>query len=48
MQAYQYLALVAYNKNDKATMQKYLAEIEKIEPTNSFLKQLRDFEKNMK
>ncbi len=48
MQAYQYLALVAYNKNDKATMQKYLIEIEKIDPANSFAKQLRGFEKDMK
>lgn len=48
MQAYQYLALYYYNKGDKANMKKYLDEIEKIEPTNSFLKQLRDFEKTMK
>jgi tetratricopeptide (TPR) repeat protein len=48
MQAYQYLALYYYNKNDKANMTKYLNEIEKIEPANSFLKQLRDLEKNMK
>jgi tetratricopeptide (TPR) repeat protein len=48
MQAYQYLALYYYNKGDKANMKKYLDEIEKIEPANAFLKQLRDFEKTMK
>ena len=42
MYAYQYLALCAYNKNDKANLQKYLDKIEAIEPENSFLKQLKD------
>jgi tetratricopeptide (TPR) repeat protein len=48
MQAYQYLALYYYNKSDKTNMKKYLDEIEKIEPGNAFLKQLRDLEKTMK
>ena len=48
MNAYQYLAFYYYNRNDKANMKKYLDEIEKLEPTNSFLKQLRDAEKTMK
>jgi tetratricopeptide (TPR) repeat protein len=48
MQAYQYLALVAFNKSNKADLKKYLDLIEGIEPTNAFLKQLRDLEKTMK
>ncbi len=42
MQAYQYIALYYYNKSDKENAKKYLDEIEKIEPGNSFLKQIRD------
>jgi len=42
MYAYQYLALCAYNKNDKATMQEYMDKIGAIEPNNTFLKQLKD------
>ncbi len=42
MYAYQYLALCAYNKNDKAGMQQYMDKIEVIEPNNAFLKQLKD------
>lgn len=42
MYAYQYLALCAYNKNDKTTMNTYLDKIATIDANNSFLKQLRD------
>jgi len=42
MYAYQYLALCAYNKNDKATMQQNMDKIEALDPENAFLKQLKD------
>jgi tetratricopeptide (TPR) repeat protein len=42
MYAYQYLALCAYNKTDKPTMQKYMDKIEQIDPNNAFLKQLKE------
>lgn len=45
MQAYQYLALCAYNKGDKATMKTYMDKIEGIDAGNAFLKQLKDLEK---
>ena len=45
MQAYQYLALYYYNKNDRANTDKYLLLIEKIEPDNKMLKQIRDAQK---
>ncbi|HXS35406.1 MAG TPA: tetratricopeptide repeat protein [Flavipsychrobacter sp.] len=43
--AYEYLAYYYYNKDDKANMEIYLQKIEQIDPTNSFLKQIRDAEK---
>lgn len=42
MQAYQYLALYYYNKNDKAKTDQYLGLITAIEPGNSMVKQIRD------
>ncbi len=41
MQAYQYLTLYYYNKNDKAKMQTYLDKITTIEPENDFAKQIK-------
>ncbi|MEO6833192.1 MAG: tetratricopeptide repeat protein [Chitinophagaceae bacterium] len=38
--AYQYLAIVAYNKNDKKTTMDYVAKIRSIEPDNALAKQL--------
>ena len=45
MQAYQYLALCAYNKGDKVTMKTYMDKIEAIDAGNAFLKQLKDLDK---
>jgi len=45
MYAYQYLALYYYNKGDKTAMNNYLSKIEGIEPSNSFLKQMKDLSK---
>lgn len=42
MQAYQYLALCAFNKDNKVEMNNYLDKIDHIEPGNAFAKQLRD------
>jgi tetratricopeptide (TPR) repeat protein len=42
MYAYQYLALCAFNKNDKDKTKKYMDLIEAIDPNNAFLKQLKD------
>jgi tetratricopeptide (TPR) repeat protein len=42
MYAYQYLALCYYNKGDTTKAKEYLDLIEKIDPANSFLKQMRD------
>jgi len=42
MQAYQYLALYHYNKNDKPNAQKYLDLITEIEPDNKFVKQVKE------
>lgn len=41
MQAYQYLAIYFYNKNDKENTKKYMDEIEKLDPNNALLKQLK-------
>jgi tetratricopeptide (TPR) repeat protein len=38
--AYQYLAIVAYNKNDKAATREYIEKIKAIDPTNALAKQL--------
>ena len=38
--AYQYLAIVAYNKNDKATTKEYIEKIKAIDPTNALAAQL--------
>ncbi len=40
--AYQYLAIVAYNKNDKATTMEYVNKIKAIDPANALAKQLED------
>lgn len=48
MYAYQYLALCAYNNNDKTAQKKYMDRIESIDPNNAFLKQLKDISKNSK
>jgi tetratricopeptide (TPR) repeat protein len=45
MQAYQYLALCAFNKGDKTNLDTYLNKIEGIDANNAFLKQLRALEK---
>jgi tetratricopeptide (TPR) repeat protein len=42
MQAYQYLAVYYYNKNDKANTEKYLNLIQGLEPNNALIKQIRD------
>ena len=42
MQAYQYLALYYFNKNDKDNMKAYMDKIEAIDPVNAFLKQLKE------
>ncbi|XZF12957.1 tetratricopeptide repeat protein [Chitinophagaceae bacterium MMS25-I14] len=42
MQAYQYLALYYYNKNDKANAQTYLDKITAIDPNDAFAKQIKD------
>lgn len=42
MQAYQYLALYYYNKNDKANMQQYLDKILAIDPQNAFVQQIKN------
>jgi tetratricopeptide (TPR) repeat protein len=41
MQAYQYLAISAYNRGDKAGTEQYLNKISAIEPENNFVKQIR-------
>jgi len=41
MQAYQYLTLYYYNKGDKANAQSYLDKVAAIEPTNSFVQQMK-------
>lgn len=46
MQAYQYLALYYYNKNDKANMQQYIDKIEAIDPQNSFIQQIKNAAKS--
>jgi tetratricopeptide (TPR) repeat protein len=38
--AYQYLAIVAYNKNDKAATREYIAKIKSIDPQNALAAQL--------
>src|SRR5690606_9974454 len=48
MFAYQYLALCAYNNNDKVAQKKYMDRIETIDPNNAFLKQLKDISKSSK
>ncbi len=40
--AYQYMALVAYNKDDNAALKENIARIKEIEPTNALAKQLED------
>lgn len=40
--AYQYMALVAYNKDDNAALKENIARIKEIDPTNSLAKQLED------
>lgn len=40
--AYQYMAIVAYNKNDKKTTLDYVAKIKSIDPENALAKQLED------
>jgi tetratricopeptide (TPR) repeat protein len=40
--AYQYLAIVAYNKNDKTAMKEYIEKIKAIDPNNALAKQLED------
>ena len=42
MYAYQYLALYYYNQGNSGKTKEYMDKIEAIEPTNSFLKQLKD------
>jgi len=42
MQAYQYLALCAFNKDNREEMNNYLGKIDQLEPGNAFAKQLRD------
>ncbi|MBL7719270.1 MAG: tetratricopeptide repeat protein [Flavipsychrobacter sp.] len=46
--AYQYLITYYYNSNDKANLKKYLDEMEKLDPENSFVKQMKELEKSMK
>lgn len=41
MQAYQYLALYYYKKENKATTMKYLDKIAALEPENAFMKQIK-------
>lgn len=48
MNAYQYMAAYYYNNNDKANMDKYVSEIEKLEPGNAFAAQMRTNAKSMK
>lgn len=48
MQAYQYLAIYYYNKNDFKKTEEYVAEIEKLEPSNQLIKTLRDAIKSQK
>ncbi len=45
MYAYQYLALYYFNKGDKTNTATYLAKIESIEPSNAFLKQMKELNK---
>ncbi len=40
--AYQYMALVAYNKDNNADLKENLARIKEIDPTNALAKQLED------
>ena len=40
--AYQYLAIVNYNKDDKAKTMEYVNKIKEIDPTNALAKQLED------
>ncbi len=40
--AYQYLAIVAYNKNDKTKTMEYVGKIKSIDPTNKLAKQLEE------
>lgn len=42
MYAYQYLALCAYNTDDKANLKLYMDKIEALDPENAFLKQLKE------
>lgn len=43
--AYQYLAIVAYNKNDKTATMDYVNKIKTIDPANALAKQLEDLMK---
>lgn len=45
--AYQYLAIVAYNKKNKAKTMEYVAKIKAIDPTNKLAQQLTDLSKNL-
>jgi tetratricopeptide (TPR) repeat protein len=40
--AYQYLAIVAYNKDDKAALKENIERIKSIDPNNALAKQLED------
>ena len=44
IKAYEYLALCAYNKKDKAAMKDYMDKIEKLDPANALVKQLKDLD----
>jgi predicted Zn-dependent protease len=46
--AYQYMAIVAYNKKDKAKTMEYVGKIKAIEPGNKLAQQLEDLTKKAK
>lgn len=48
MQAYQYLAIYYYNKENFTESEKYIAEIEKLDAENALAKQLREIIKSQK